>query len=74
MDPALFFPERGEDAAEPKAVCRLCPVRTECLEHALRYREKQGVWGGTSDRDRRRIVRNRAQQRRRERYQGNVKT
>jgi WhiB family redox-sensing transcriptional regulator len=72
MDPAFFYPEQGDQADEPKAVCRPCPVRAECLEHALRYREKFGVWGGCTERERRRIMRNRTQAARRERNRGNV--
>lgn len=46
-DPNLFFPERGSSAQEAKAVCMACPVRTECLDHALDH-EHDGVWGGLS--------------------------
>lgn len=57
VDPALFFPERGEDVSQAKAVCRECPVRTECLEHAMANHETFGVWGGTSERERLRMRR-----------------
>mgnify|MGYP006263115963 CR=1 FL=1 len=46
-----------EEAA--KRVCAQCHVQTACLEHALAFREKEGVWGGTTERERRRIVRQR---------------
>lgn len=59
LDPEVFYPETEEDAAEAKRVCSECHVRTACLEHALRFREKEGVWGGTTERERRRIVRQR---------------
>jgi WhiB family redox-sensing transcriptional regulator len=72
MDPALFYPEQGDSADEPKAVCRDCPVQVQCLEHALRYHEKIGVWGGASERDRRRIVKQRAAAARRERNQSSL--
>lgn len=58
-DRSIFFPERGQSTAEAKAVCRTCPVRAECLEHAVTYPEKIGVWGGTSERERRRLRRQR---------------
>lgn len=59
MDPALFHPGRGEDTTEPKRVCAGCPVRDECLAYALANGEKLGVWGGTSERERRRLRRQR---------------
>lgn len=55
IDTALFFPERGEPTAEVKAVCRACPVREACLTYALDAREKWGLWGGSSERQRRRM-------------------
>lgn len=55
MDPDLFFPERGEDAEQAKAVCRTCAVRLECLDYALANSEKFGCWGGLSERARRRM-------------------
>lgn len=61
VDPDLFFPERGASTREAKEVCRGCVVREECLEFALRNGEKFGIWGGLSERERRRIRRMRAQ-------------
>jgi WhiB family redox-sensing transcriptional regulator len=72
MDPALFYPEQGDTADEPKRVCRDCPVQIDCLEHALRYNEKIGVWGGCSERDRRKIIKSRAAAARRERERSNL--
>ncbi len=60
VDPDLFFPERGGSTREAKQVCRGCVVRVECLEYALSNGEKFGIWGGTSERERRRIRRQRA--------------
>lgn len=60
VDPDLFFPERGASTKEAKAVCRGCAVREDCLEHALANGEKFGIWGGLSERERRRIRRQRA--------------
>jgi WhiB family transcriptional regulator, redox-sensing transcriptional regulator len=65
VDPDLFFPERGASTREAKAVCRGCEVRLECLEYALSHGEKFGIWGGLSERERRRVRRERALARRR---------
>jgi WhiB family redox-sensing transcriptional regulator len=59
LDPAIFFPDEDDDASDAKAVCAGCHVRVTCLEHALAIREKQGVWGGATERERRRIIRQR---------------
>ena len=64
VDPDLFFPERGASTREAKEVCRGCVVRGDCLEYALAHSEKFGIWGGMSERERRRIRRQRAVQRR----------
>ena len=61
VDPDLFFPERGASTREAKEVCRGCVVRGQCLEFALQNGEKFGIWGGLSERERRRIRRQRAQ-------------
>jgi WhiB family transcriptional regulator, redox-sensing transcriptional regulator len=60
VDPDLFFPERGASTREAKEVCRGCVVREQCLEYALANGEKFGIWGGLSERERRRIRRQRA--------------
>jgi WhiB family redox-sensing transcriptional regulator len=64
VDPDLFFPERGASTREAKSVCRGCEVRVECLEYALAHGEKFGIWGGLSERERRRVRRQRALERR----------
>lgn len=56
-DPDVFFPDRGESLEPAKSICAECIVRDECLEYALENRERFGVWGGTSERERRRIRR-----------------
>jgi WhiB family redox-sensing transcriptional regulator len=56
-DPEAFFPEKGGSTREAKAVCKVCDVRLECLEYALRNDERFGIWGGLSERERRRIKR-----------------
>ena len=63
VDPDLFFPERGASTREAKEVCRGCIVREDCLEYALLNGEKFGIWGGMSERERRRIRRQRALER-----------
>ena len=60
VDPDLFFPERGASTREAKEVCRGCVVRLDCLEFALVNGEKFGIWGGLSERERRRLRRQRA--------------
>ncbi len=55
IDAELFFPERGAPVGPAKRVCRACAVRRDCLEHALAHGEKFGIWGGLSERERRRI-------------------
>jgi WhiB family transcriptional regulator, redox-sensing transcriptional regulator len=55
----MFYPDDEEQAEEAKTVCAGCGVRVACLEHALSSREKEGVWGGFTERERRRIIRQR---------------
>jgi WhiB family redox-sensing transcriptional regulator len=62
VDPELFFPERGSSTREAKEVCRGCVVRIECLEFAIANSEKFGIWGGMSERERRRVRRARVLQ------------
>jgi WhiB family redox-sensing transcriptional regulator len=54
-DPEAFFPEKGGSTREAKRVCASCPVRMECLEFALANDERFGIWGGLSERERRRL-------------------
>ncbi len=56
-DPEAFFPEKGGSTREAKKVCRSCEVRAECLEYALEHDERFGIWGGLSERERRRLKR-----------------
>lgn len=56
-DPEAFFPEKGGSTREAKAVCQACQVRAECLEYALANDERFGIWGGLSERERRRMRR-----------------
>lgn len=59
LDPEIFFPESEDRVRAAKEVCFGCDVRVACLEHALASREKVGVWGGTTEKERRRILRQR---------------
>ena len=59
MDPGLFFPSDGLGVQVAQRVCRDCPVKMPCLEYALDNKVDHGVWGGTSERERRRILRRR---------------
>jgi len=54
-DPEAFFPEKGGSTREAKRVCLSCDVRGECLEYALANDERFGIWGGLSERERRRL-------------------
>jgi WhiB family transcriptional regulator, redox-sensing transcriptional regulator len=56
-DPEAFFPEKGGSTREAKRVCGRCEVRSECLEYALAHDERFGIWGGLSERERRRLKR-----------------
>jgi WhiB family transcriptional regulator, redox-sensing transcriptional regulator len=59
VDPEVFYPVSEDDAENAKVICGQCPVREACLEYAIAYRERDGVWGGATERERRRIVRQR---------------
>ena len=56
-DPEAFFPEKGGSTREAKKVCISCEVRAECLEYALAHDERFGIWGGLSERERRKLRR-----------------
>lgn len=54
-DPEAFFPEKGGSTRDAKKVCGACPVKQQCLEYALSNDERFGIWGGMSERERRRL-------------------
>lgn len=56
-DPAAFYPEVGESTLPAKQICSLCPVKTECLRYAIDHQERFGIWGGTSELERRKLRR-----------------
>ncbi len=58
-EPSFFFPSDGVGVDRARRVCATCPVVSECLEYALTHRIEHGVWGGASERERRRILRSR---------------
>ncbi|MCU1550183.1 MAG: whiB1 [Glaciihabitans sp.] len=54
-DPEAFFPEKGGSTRDAKKICGSCEVRTRCLEYALENDERFGIWGGLSERERRKL-------------------
>jgi WhiB family redox-sensing transcriptional regulator len=56
-DPESFFPEKGGSTREAKRICISCDVKDDCLEYALANDERFGIWGGLSERERRRLKR-----------------
>ena len=61
LELAVFYPDPDNEADSARAleVCSGCAVRETCLDHALTSRETTGIWGGTTERERRRILRRR---------------
>ena len=54
-DPEAFFPEKGGSTRDAKKICTSCEVRSQCLEYALENDERFGIWGGLSERERRKL-------------------
>ena len=54
-DPEAFFPEKGGSTRDAKKICTSCEVRSRCLEYALENDERFGIWGGLSERERRKL-------------------
>lgn len=52
-----FFPQNKREEASALAICGICPVREDCLDHALETNERFGVWGGTTEKERRKLAR-----------------
>jgi WhiB family redox-sensing transcriptional regulator len=59
LDPAIFFPNDGVGVQAAQRICAECPAQLPCLEYALVNRVDHGVWGGASERQRRRLLRQR---------------
>lgn len=55
VDPEIFFPETGQKTTVVKNICKACVVKVECLEYSLQNKERFGIWGGLSERERRKI-------------------
>ena len=55
-DPVAWFPEKGASNNQAIAICRQCPVAAECLDYALANQERFGIWGGVTERPRRRLT------------------
>ncbi|MEO5533966.1 MAG: WhiB family transcriptional regulator [Pseudolysinimonas sp.] len=56
-DPEAFFPEKGGSTRDAKRICTTCDVKAQCLDYALQNDERFGIWGGLSERERRRLRR-----------------
>lgn len=56
-DPEAFFPEKGGSTRDAKRICTSCEVRDQCLQYALENDERFGIWGGLSERERRKLKR-----------------
>ena len=54
-DPEAFFPEKGGSTRDAKRICSGCEVKAQCLEYALQNDERFGIWGGLSERERRKL-------------------
>ncbi|CAN5129227.1 WhiB family transcriptional regulator [soil metagenome] len=54
-DPEAFFPEKGGSTRDAKRICQTCEVKAQCLEYALQNDERFGIWGGLSERERRKL-------------------
>lgn len=59
-DPDAFFPDKGGSTRDAKKICQTCEVRSECLEYAVGNDERFGIWGGLSERERRKLKKERA--------------
>ena len=59
QEPSVFFPGDGIGVQAAQRICSVCPVSKTCLQYALAERVDHGIWGGKSERERRRILRRR---------------
>ena len=64
-DPDLFFPDRGASTRKAKELCNSCVAQEHCLEYSIVNNEKFGIWGGLSERERRKIRKERGLTRKR---------
>lgn len=56
-DPEAFFPEKGGSTKQAKSICATCDVVQQCLDYALEHDQRFGIWGGLSERERRKLRR-----------------
>lgn len=56
-DPGIFFASNRDDERSAVGLCAVCTVSGECLDFALETRERFGVWGGTTERERKKLLR-----------------
>lgn len=56
VDPEAFFPDKGGSTKKAKEICSGCAVDVECLAFAIQNRERFGIWGGLSERERRPLL------------------
>ncbi|MET9260378.1 WhiB family transcriptional regulator [Amycolatopsis sp. NPDC004079] len=61
-DPDSFFPDKGGSTRPAKRICLGCQVKDDCLEYALVHDERFGIWGGLSERERRKLKKRLAEQ------------
>ncbi len=64
-DADLFFPDRGASTRKAKELCNTCKAQEHCLEYSIVNNEKFGIWGGLSERERRKIRKERGLTRKR---------
>ena len=59
-DPGLFFPDAGKGYAakvkEAKRICGTCPIESKCLAEAIKNNEEYGIWGGTTEKERKQLI------------------
>jgi WhiB family redox-sensing transcriptional regulator len=58
VDPEMWFPEKGGNNKDARAICAVCPVIDSCREYALKNHERFGIWGNTSEKERRGLLAN----------------
>ncbi len=58
VDPEIFFPEKGDGTRYAKRICKNCVVKQQCLDYSLKNNERFGIWGGTVEKERRKLERN----------------
>ena len=57
VEPEVFFPVSEDDAWRAKEICAMCSVQQQCLVNSLQNRERYGVWGGVTEKERQEMFR-----------------